>query len=108
MMPDQWENLASYAARIGRNAGHVRKLCPALARQGRARLVRGDGRRPYWLIRCDDTQEPSRPQSGTARPSNDSTTVIAPPGSIVIVMPLGDSARTDVLKALRGQFKASK
>jgi hypothetical protein len=48
-----WETLDAAARRLGRNAGHLRRLCPELQRQRLARFVRGGGQKGRWQIRAD-------------------------------------------------------
>lgn len=49
----QWADLRAAARRLGRNAGHLRKLCQRLEGSGLARRVKGGGRAAHWEIRCD-------------------------------------------------------
>jgi len=48
-----WETVPAAARRLGRNAGHLRKLCAGLAEQGKARTVKGGGGKWHWEIRSD-------------------------------------------------------
>jgi hypothetical protein len=71
-------------------------------------MVYGAFKKPHWMIRTDDEPKAGLPRIEGAACSVESTTVIVPPGSIVIVMPLGDSAGKAVLKAVRRGFAAAK
>jgi hypothetical protein len=51
--PAAWETLDAAARRLGRNAGHLRRLCPELKRQGFARFVKGGGQKRRWQLRAD-------------------------------------------------------
>ena len=51
--PQAWQPLGAAAARLGKTAGHLRRLCPAWERRGLARRVTGGGRRPRWEVRQD-------------------------------------------------------
>jgi hypothetical protein len=55
----QWESLQAAALRLDRNTGHLRKLCPTLQREGKARWVVGGGKRSGWEVRTDFTMKPS-------------------------------------------------
>jgi hypothetical protein len=48
-----WETVDAAARRLGRNAGHLRKLCDSLFKQGMARRVEGGGEKWHWEIRSD-------------------------------------------------------
>jgi hypothetical protein len=48
-----WQSVAAAAERLGRNKGHVRKLCPRWQAEGKARRVSGGGRRTRWEVRSD-------------------------------------------------------
>jgi hypothetical protein len=48
-----WQTVAEAAERLGRNKGHVRKLCPRWHTEGKARRVSGGGRRTRWEVRSD-------------------------------------------------------
>jgi hypothetical protein len=48
-----WETVGVAARRLGRNAGHLRKLCDYLFKQGMARRVEGGGKKWHWEIRSD-------------------------------------------------------
>jgi hypothetical protein len=56
-----WETVPAAARRLGRNAGHLRKLVAGLAEQGKARTVKGGGRKPHWEIRSDVTMPDAHP-----------------------------------------------
>lgn len=59
-----WQFLPTAAKRLGRNPGHLRKLCPALVEQGFARKVRVKGRRRSWQIHRDFSM-PAAPLEAT-------------------------------------------
>jgi hypothetical protein len=48
-----WETLNVASVRLGRCTGHLCRICPALAEEGKARFVKGGGKTPYWEIRSD-------------------------------------------------------
>jgi hypothetical protein len=113
-MPTGWENLDQFAERIGRCPGHVRKLCQVWRSAGKARLVEGNGKRPYWLVRvdADDVLRPSPECDKTPRGIAPSpgvkgvTTIYAPADAICIVIPAGSLGK-DALKAIQTVFLAS-
>ena len=70
-----WQTVAEAARRLGRNKGHVRKLCPRWAAEGKARRVKGGGRRSHWQVRSD---------AGTVAP-------VVPQRTPPLVITLGDT-----------------
>ena len=59
-----WQSLEIAAKRLCKSRGHLRKLCPTLARDGMARLVNGGGVRPRWEVRSDAPLHPSPVRAG--------------------------------------------
>jgi hypothetical protein len=59
-----WETVDAAARRLGRNAGHIRKLCDSLFKQEMARRVKGGAVKWHWKIRSDvqlrDTRRPMK------------------------------------------------
>ncbi len=49
----EWESADAAAQRLGRNRGHVRKLCPRIAALGKARKLRTGRTKPGWQVRKD-------------------------------------------------------
>jgi hypothetical protein len=102
-------NVAAYAKLIDLHPGHVRRLCPRWAKTGKARLERGGLRKAHWMIRADDIRGDGQRQSSAAMPQcSEGTTVIAPGGSIIVIIPPGFSAGSGVLKAVQRGFRTHK
>jgi hypothetical protein len=70
-----WQTVDEAARRLGRNKGHVRKLCRRWAAEGKAQRVSGGGRRSSWRVRSD---------AGTVAP-------VVPKRSPPLVITLGDT-----------------
>ena len=74
-----WQPLGAAAARLGKTAGHLRRVCPAWEERGLARRVTGGGLRPRWEVR----QDARLPRADEAPPSR-----VPPP----VVLTVGQTA----------------
>ena len=62
-MKQQWETLLQAADRLGYDVGHLRRYCDAWAKAGKAKFVRGGGRRSHWMIDRTATCKGAVPES---------------------------------------------
>ncbi len=92
-----WQRLEEAAMRLGRSAGHLRRLCPDLSREGKARIVAGRGVRSFWQIRDNVELKPRRHGSELpvgkpfqAQPNTNQVQIIV--GDLTITIQLGAPA----------------